>query len=92
MEKKTAIKINKKKLSDYLNKYPAPVCEFCGNRDWSIQDDLICINVVKEETLELTGRSYPLKVLICSHCGNTKFINVLAANIGEFITTDVEEN
>lgn len=61
------------------------VCQVCGGVDWLSQNR--CYEAVEfgfaadPKTKPATWNALPMMVLICTRCGNSLFINALAAGI-----------
>jgi hypothetical protein len=65
---------------------PRP-CELCANAEWQISEILASPVQVKREAdrtaMDINGRLYPLAVLLCARCGNTKFLNLVILGLAD---------
>lgn len=63
----------------------SPVCQVCGGVDWICQDH--CFEAVEygfaatPKKKPSTWKVLPMMVLVCTRCGNSLFINAIAAGI-----------
>jgi hypothetical protein len=64
-------------------------CEVCGQNHWGVSTDVVTPIVLKNNSFQLGGTSYPSVVVICNNCGNTKFINAVLAGLID--TTEKDE-
>jgi len=52
-------------------------CEACNHNKWTLADDLVMSMPFTGGGLVIGGPSYPLAMLICNNCGNTKHFNAV---------------
>jgi len=55
-------------------------CEICGNETWIIQEHLVA-PLIFGKSYTFGNRAYPHAIIVCSKCGNTKFINAAMMGI-----------
>lgn len=69
-------------------------CDVCGKFEWTIGKTIIApMNIVNSE-VKITGQLYPQILVLCKHCGNTKYFNAIIMGLvekNEEVTTKVEE-
>lgn len=87
-----AIKLNQKKIEEFQKTYHPGTCEICGSTNWLMGTEMGFLNIVEDGNLTVTDRAYPLLPVTCSKCGNTKFLNVLVAGIGDHVDSEVVNN
>lgn len=56
-------------------------CPVCHTRNWSTLPDMIAPPPFHGGGMVIGGVSYPHFVLVCTNCGNSQFINAVAAGI-----------
>ena len=56
-------------------------CDICDSSQWTVADDLVMPMPFVGGPLTLGGSQYPQVMLICTSCGNTKYINAVLANV-----------
>lgn len=56
-------------------------CEICDNENWSLADELITQFSFSPSQIQIGGKSFPLIILTCDNCGNTKFINAIVSKV-----------
>lgn len=62
---------------------PNLACELCKKGQWMVAPHLVACVPVNATTLHIVlgGSIYPQCLLICKHCGNTKYINAFALGV-----------
>lgn len=72
-----------KRILDWLNrKWPGHKCDVCGENDWSLAEDLVTPLVISGKDIQAGGVSYPMAMVICSNCAQTKFFNAVRIGLG----------
>lgn len=75
---------NQVKIKDWLDihwKKPR-VCDLCRNTSWFISDKLATLNTADTAgNFVLGSGSFPLVVLVCTSCGNSKFVNAVVLGL-----------
>lgn len=70
---------------EYVNsKWTNQVCPMCGSRIWNVADKIFELREFNNGQLVLGGPNsslLPVVPVTCAHCGNTIFINALAAGL-----------
>lgn len=56
-------------------------CEMCNNENWALADELITQFPFSPSQVQIGGKSFPLMILTCNDCGNTKFINAVVSKV-----------
>jgi hypothetical protein len=58
-------------------------CEMCGMRNiWNAGDRIVTpVNLADGHNFVLGGVHYPQIPILCSNCGNTKYVNAIVAGI-----------
>ena len=51
-------------------------CEICGEEKWSLADNIF--SITQFASTETEKQMYPVVVLTCSNCGNSKFFNAMS--------------
>lgn len=75
------MKIEDKKIDEYIKKISVSNCPLCGNNNWTITDRVLQLTEFRTENVEGTNTLFPVIPLTCQNCGNTYFINVLVAGL-----------
>ena len=75
--------IDEKKINEYLKQIKPPACPLCGNKDWTVSNQVFQALEYHENTLIANGATLPIVPLTCVNCGNTYFINALIAKLIE---------
>lgn len=75
------MKVNQKKLENYVKKLHATACPLCGNNHWTFNDTLFQLMEFDTKEVILGGSVFPVIPLTCDNCGNTYFINVISAGL-----------
>ena len=81
------MKVKKENLDEFIKKMKIPQCPLCGNPNWTITDTIFQIPEYAPDIVSKKTSAFPIIPLTCTKCGNTYFINVLAAKL-----FDAEEN
>lgn len=55
------------------------LCKECGEKTMTVPDHIVAPPVFVDGGFALGGRSYPLIMLVCTNCGNTRFFNAVVA-------------
>ena len=74
----------KKKIEAWFKKHQpigGVVCPICHHKNWTILVDFLAPPTFHGGAMVLGGNSYPHFVLVCTTCGNSQFINAIAAGI-----------
>lgn len=77
------MEINQEKINQFIQGKFTPVCAFCGNRRWNITSKVFQLMEFDLNGLNLGGATYPVIPVTCNNCGNTLFINAIAAGLLE---------
>ena len=66
------------KIAEKLNQRIASArCEVCSTGRYSIAPHSVSPMIVQNGSVMLGGASYPQAMLVCDHCGNTRFHNLM---------------
>jgi hypothetical protein len=68
------------KWGDGSETRPAPKCEMCKVAKWTIAHRLVSPVAIHGHTLNL-GSAFPQVMVICTNCGNIKYLNALACGV-----------
>lgn len=53
-------------------------CVLCGKTQWTIQEKFVAMSVSDDPTAVVLGGSVlPTVPVVCGHCGNTHFLNLI---------------
>ena len=77
------MKVNDKKLNEYIKKIMPPTCPLCNNNQWTVGDTIFQLLEYNEEGIVLGGKVWPVLPIVCENCGNTYFVNAIAAGLVE---------
>lgn len=62
-------------------------CPICQKRSWTLTDGFVSFPVTASS--DLIGHAglavLPCAALVCDHCGNTQFINLLTLGLGQYL-------
>lgn len=72
------MKIEDKKIDEYIKKINVSKCPLCGDNNWTITDRILQLS---SESAEGKNTLFPVIPLTCQNCGNTYFINVIVAGL-----------
>lgn len=88
------MKVNDKKLKEYLKKIKAPICPLCGSNHWTVSDKIFQLHEFQNGDLIIGGDSkiLPVLPLTCENCGNTYFINAIRAQLIDPNDKEVKTN
>ncbi len=79
------------RISEELSKRkPMGKCQFCGKSQWILSDGFVIFPVTHEfpsTSIVIGGGGMPTVALVCAHCGNTAFINLIQLGLKEFLDT-----
>jgi hypothetical protein len=61
----------------------AKPCSVCGQIQWMVADKYVRFHATRDPNQFSTesGIGFPIQPVICGHCGNTHFINLLVLGI-----------
>lgn len=79
------MKVDQKKLQQYLSKITPPECPLCHKRNWGVNDTIFQLLEFQNGELIIGGGKniFPVVPLICDNCGNVYFINAIKAGLIE---------
>lgn len=60
------------------HKFP---CEICDSEEWVLAGDLVRSPIFSPDGYVFGGHSYPQCMMVCSKCGNTKFLNAVVLGV-----------
>lgn len=77
------MKVDNKKLSEFLKIIQAPVCPLCGSNNWGASDRIFQLQEFHGGKIIIGGETkiFPVLPLTCEKCGNTYFINAIGAKL-----------
>ena len=76
------MKVDQGKVNKYIAKLKPYSCPLCHKGEWIVGDMIFHLTEYFEDELRIGGTpSFPVLPLVCSECGNTIFINALAAGL-----------
>lgn len=73
------MKIEEKRMTEYIKKISVSTCPLCGDNNWNITDKVLQLTEFNAKGAK--GYAFPVIPLTCQNCGNTYFINVLVAGL-----------
>lgn len=50
-------------------------CDICQYGDWTLAQNFVTPIIVHQDRATHTQCSYPQIMIVCNHCGNTKYFN-----------------
>lgn len=81
------MKIDQKKLNDYLQKLTPQNCPLCGKGPWIASDTVFQLIEYNQNAIVVGGPVLPVLPLTCESCGNTIFINAIVSKL-----IDIQQN
>jgi hypothetical protein len=61
-------------------------CPSCGESDWGLSDGYFFFTMQKLKEPAISKRpGLPCIAVLCNHCGNTQFLNMLILGLGEML-------
>ena len=84
-EKSELTKAQKSKIREWLKAHwkGAGECPVCQTAAWKLSDHMITPILYSGKNVTLGGAAYPMVMLICTTCGNTRFFNILIMGVLE---------
>lgn len=80
--------IQERILRAIKDKIGTPRCPLCGNNNWNAGDRYVVLSLSPHPTrVSMGGPAFPMVAIICSHCGNTHFLNLFTLG---FSTEELE--
>ena len=77
------MRIEKERMNEYLERVKGCACPLCRGKQWKITDRVFVIPELEVDKFETESAAIPVLPLTCVNCGNTFFINVLAAKLAD---------
>ena len=75
------MKVEKKRMDEYLKSIRSFNCPLCGSNNWTVSDTVFQALEFDIDGLRLGGASVPIIPISCMKCGNTLFINALISGL-----------
>lgn len=75
------MKVEKSKLEAYLKRIHPTSCPLCGKSSWTVSDIVFQSPEFNDGEHPIGRASFPMIPIVCENCGNTYFINALAAKL-----------
>lgn len=75
------MKVDQKRIEQYIKKIKPAVCPLCGQRNWSFSNKIFQLIEFEEKGIVLGGAAFPVIPLTCDNCGNTYLVNALLADL-----------
>lgn len=68
-------------------------CSICGRQQWSVSTQFTAVTVSNDpRAIQLGGTILPSVPIICSHCGNTHFLNLLVLGFTDLAELKIDED
>lgn len=73
------------RFNEFINeKWPEDKreCEVCKNKEWIIQNELVCMLPLINGKVKIPGNTCPFILMLCSSCYNSKLFPSAPLNLG----------